>query len=1015
MTSGRMKPMKSQYIWQVSGWILFLVPILLFGTMYAENAIDENTGTYRSSIVSYSAVDGYFPLSVGGDPVPLFISGNDDPGVIRAMGDLQTDIERVTRTTPVLSSESPPESDRIIIAGTIGNNSLIDRMIENGVLDVTSIEGKWETFILEVVRAPFDGIDEALVITGSDKRGTIFGIYELSKQIGVSPWYYWADVPVKHQPDIYISPDRHTLGEPAVKYRGIFINNENPALLGWVNHTFGGFNHEFYEKVFELILRLRGNYLWPAMWGKAFHDDDPMNAELAHKYGVVIGYTHHEPMMRAHVEWSRYGEGPWDYNENEEVLKEFWREGIERMGTYESSVTLGMRGDGDYPMSDEVMVDLLERIVRDQRQILEEHARQDLEDIIQIWALYKEVQEYYEMGMKVPNDVMILLANDNWGNVRLLPDPDAGREREGGWGMYYHFDYVGGPRSYKWINTVQIARIREQMNLTYRHNVDKMWLVNVGDIKPMEFPISFFLDFAWNPDALPANDIDEYPRWWAKQQFGSEYAEEIGSILTEYTRYNSRRKPELLNPETYSLIYYREMERVVKEFNLLADKAQEIDDLLPDEYHDAYFQLVLYPVQASANLHDFYLATAKNSMYKGQGRLATNTMADKARYHFKRNTEFDDYYHHKISDGKWLHMMSQTRIGYTSWREPPRNILPSVAMISPQEPSDMGVFIENSEGWWRSNSEVPVTFYSHYIENYFNGPTDYIEPVLPQFDAFNRRSRYIELFNRGRTPFEYTVTPEVEWLKISEPEGTVEEQKRIWVTIDWDQVPHGSHRVPIVIESTTFSAPGQPGQAGYPVTVYAEVFNPEYPSREDVSGYVEANGYISIEAPNYTQNVPARDVRWEYIPQLGRTYASMTPLPVLADSRTPGEDNSPQLEYKMHIFNPGKVTVYLYLSPTKNYRQTEGLRYGISFNDEEPHIVNMHHEMDDGFVLQVWERWVADNINIQKSTHTIEKPGDHTLKLWMVDPGVVVQKIVVATEDIGDSYLGPPESYHNLD
>jgi hypothetical protein len=998
----------SRYI--ALGIIPTLIIMLFFIPMIAS---ETSKGAYDSNIVSFQPTDGYFPLSVNGQPIPLFISDEDDPGVIRAMYDLQRDIRKVAGSQPGLSTETLPQTPRLVIAGTIGKNPLIDRLIAEGKINTSDIQGRWETFVLEVLSAPADGIDEALVIVGSDKRGTIYGIYELSKQIGVSPWYYWADVPVSYKPDIYISPDRFSLGEPAVQYRGIFINNENPALLGWVNHTFGGFNHEFYEKVFELILRLRGNYLWPAMWGKAFHDDDPKNPEMADLYGVVIGYTHHEPMMRAHVEWSRYGEGQWNYQTNDLVLREFWREGIKRMGTYESTVTLGMRGDGDYPMSDEANIELLERIVNDQRRILEESAKNP-DNVLQLWALYKEVQEYYEKGMQVPEDVMILLANDNWGNVRLLPDPEEARKREGGWGMYYHFDYVGGPRSYKWINTVQIARIWEQMHLTYRHGVDRMWLVNVGDIKPMEFPISFFLDFAWDPESIPADKIVDYPQWWANQQFGSEYAEEIGYLLTEYTRYNSRRKPELLNQDTYSLIHHREAERIVEAYNELAGKAERINDLIPEAYRDAYYQLVLYPVQASANLHELYLAVALNRLYHREGRASTNEMADKVRVHFDRNTEFNDHFHHTIADGKWMHMMSQTRIGYTSWREPPRNIMPPVARISLPEPADMGIHIEGSTGYWRSSSGYPVIFYTHYIENYFDGGTEAEQPVLPQFDKFNKQSFYFELFNRGRTPFDYTAIPDADWVQVSQPTGTIDKQERIWVSIDWDQVPAGTHRVPIIVQARTIDEADPDGTAINPITLYADVFNPASPLPDNFSGYVEGNGFVSIEAPHYSRNVPAEDVAWTYIPQLGRTYAAMTPLPVLAGSRIPGDNRTPRLEYDMHLFATGEVTVHVYLSPTKNFSQSEGLRYGISFNDEEPQIVNIHEEMLDGFKLQVWERWVADNINIRTSKHTIESPGDHTLKLWMVEPGIVVQKIVVETGDMGRTYLGPPESLRNV-
>ncbi len=961
----------------------FLFPLLfLISIIYIPLQADSAAGSADNSspLISFSPVDGHFPLAVNGQPVPLYINEADHQGVIRAMGDLRSDLERVTRTEPVLSTGALPTQSYLVIAGTLGRNPIIDRLAGEGKLDVTGIENRWETFVIQVIRNPLPDVKEALVIAGSDKRGTIFGIYELSRHIGVSPWYWWADVPVHHRPDLYVSPQRYSLGEPKVQYRGIFINNENPALLGWVNHTFGGFNHNFYQKVFELILRLRGNYLWPAMWGKAFHDDDPLNPELGDMYGVVIGYTHHEPMMRAHVEWARYGSGPWDYQKNPDVLRTFWREGIERMKSYESSVTLGMRGDGDEPMTDEANIELLERIVADQRRLLETHASQDPGDVLQLWALYKEVQEYYERGMEVPDDVMILLANDNWGNIRLLPDPEEARLRKGGWGMYYHFDYVGGPRNYKWINTIQIARIWEQLHIAYRHGVDRMWLVNVGDIKPMEFPISFFLDFAWNPDDMPVEKMAEYPHAWAEQQFGAEFAGDIAHLLTEYTRYNSRRKPELLSPETYSLINFREAERIVEDYNRLARKAKEVFDRLPGEYRDAYDQLVLYPIEASANINELYMTVAQNRLYARQRRATANETAIKARKHFDRNAELDDRYHSGISGGKWIHMMSQTRIGYTYWQQPPENAMPEVHTINLPRSGEMGVAIEGSEAWWPNSSE---------------------DAVLPEFDKYNRQTYFIEIFNRGREPVEYTIESQAPWFQLSSVEGRVESQQRITVGIDWDRVPEGRNRGVMTIR----------GGDGKSVSVIAPVLNPSSPARGEVKGFVEGNGVVAMEASHYSRNVKSETTSWIHIPILGRTLSSMTSFPVLAAERTPGTPDSPRLEYDLHLFSEGEVTVSVYLSPTKDFRKSGGFRYGISFNDEPPQIVNMHEEMRDGFKLRVWERWVADNINIRKSRHTIDRPGSHILKVWMVDPGVVIQRIVVETGETGRTYLGPPESY----
>lgn len=967
---------------------LLLYSILLIGCSDREKYTDDQTDTIthfdKEGYVSFSPVDGHFPLASNGNPIPLYIHEEDDPGVIRAFRDLQADIEHVTNSQPELSTNKVPDAERVVIAGTIGKNPEIDRLIEEGKLDVSEVEGRWETFVLSVVEDPFTGTDEALVIAGSDKRGTIYGIYELSEQIGVSPWYWWADVPVVQQMNLYVSPAPHSLGEPAVKYRGIFINNENPSLYGWVNRTYGGFNHDFYEEVFELILRLRGNYLWPAMWGKAFHDDDPMNPEMADMYGVVIGYTHHEPMMRAHVEWDRYGEGAWNYETNAETLQNFWRDGVERMGSYESSITLGMRGDGDEPMSEEANIELLERIVEDQREILEETTDPGETNYFQMWALYKEVQEYYEQGMDVPEDVMLLLTNDNWGNIRLLPDPETAHKRDGGWGMYYHFDYVGGPRNYKWINTIQISRIWEQMKLTYEHDVNRLWLVNVGDIKPMEFPITFFLNLAWNPDGIDSEKMDQYAERWAKQQFGEEFAEEIGYLLTEYTRFNSRRKPELLEPGTYNLIHYREAERIIEDYNSLTGKARDIMDQLPEEFFDAYYQLVMYPIEASANVNELYITAQKNRLYAEQGRAATNKMAEKAQMHFEYNEELDANYH-TLNDGKWTHMMDQTRIGYTYWQQPEQNNMPDVHTLNLPSGPDMGIAIEGSENWWPDSSN---------------------DAVLPQFDRYNRQEHYIEVFNRGSQPFDFSVETGEEWLATSIQDDSIDLQERIFVTVDWDVAPLGEHRVPIRISD----------ENGSSVIIHAQVFNPDSPDCNNLNGFVEANHFVSMEAFNYTRTTSDGDVRWKHIPQLGRTHSAMTPWPVLAKSYETNESNAPKLEYDMYLFTQGEVTVKVYLSPTlnysTNYRNEDGIRMGVSFDDADPQILNIHQEFGDGSHSDpVWSNWVANNINVVESTHSITNPGNHTLTIQMIDAGIVIQKIVVETGEVPYSYLGPPESF----
>lgn len=630
-----------------------------------------------------------FAILISGEAVPILVASAEHAGVLYAVKNLQQDILAVTDKRPELVLDKLPKSKTIILAGTIGKNSFIDQLITSKKLDVSDVTGKWETYIIHVIEKPFKGIDRALVVVGSDKRGTIFGIYEISKQIGVSPWNWWADVTPAKNKNVSISTTRQYSGEPAVKYRGIFINDEQPALGGWVRENYGGFNSKFYTKVFELILRLKGNFLWPAMWGQSFYTEDSLNPKLADEYGVVISTSHHEPMMRAHVEWQRYNKGKWNYSTNDSALREFWREGITRMGNYESVVTLAMRGDGDEPMSEDSNIALLQKIVADQRAIIEEVTKRKVTETPQVWALYKEVQDYYDKGMRVPDDVTLLLCDDNWGNIRKLPQVGE-KSRAGGYGIYYHFDYVGGPRNYKWINTNSIERVWEQMHLAYEHKANELWIVNVGDIKPMEFPISFFLDYAWNPAAIKVDELLLYTEQWCAQQFGSTYAKEIASLLSLYSKYNGRVKPELLNEKTYSLQHYNEFETVVKEYQQVRTRAEALTTKLDASKQEAYYQLILHPIIASANLYELYYHVALNHQAAANNDSKATLYADKASENYKKDSLITIEYHTR-NKGKWNHMMSQTHIGYTYWQQPLVNKMPEVKYVttgSPQTSKD---------------------------------------------------------------------------------------------------------------------------------------------------------------------------------------------------------------------------------------------------------------------------------------------------------------------------------------
>jgi hypothetical protein len=955
----------------------------------------------KTVVVSENAEPGSFPLEVNRQAAPIFLDQTDWPGVLRAGTDLQADVERVTGIKPALATNGAPEGKHVVIIGTLGKSALIDGLVGSAKLDVDAISGKWESFLITTMTNPLPGVNQALVIAGSDKRGTIYGIYEISEQIGVSPWHFWCDVPAKHRDRLFIKPGEFVIGPPSVKYRGIFLNDEAPDLSNWVREKYrtvpglpgvANYGRGFYTNLFELMLRIRANYLWPAMWNNAFNEDDPVNPRLADEYGIVMGTSHQEPMLRAQKEWDRgpgreYGN--WNYNSTNQqpALQQFWREGIHRNKDFESIVTLGLRAENDSGRL--IGRDLTEQIVGVQRKILSEEMNPDLSKVPQMWCLYKEVQDYYNEGLRVPDDVTLLWAEDNWGDVRRLPSDDE-RQRSGGAGIYYHFDYHGGPRSYQWINTDPIPKIWDQMSLAKQYGADRIWIVNVGHFKGYEFPMEFFMRLAWNTPRWTSEKLDEFTRLWAEREFGKEHAAEIADIISTYTKFNGRRKPELLDANTYSLVNYDEFENVVADYQALAAKAEKISAQLPPESRDAFYELVLFPTKASVQLNAMYLAAAKNSLYARQGRASANDFAAQTRELFAAETNLMDYFNHQFAGGKWNHFMDQPFIGYVSWSEPPQNNLNVVRLAEIEAPdaAAMGVAVEGSE--------TAVT----------NG-----EISLPQFDVFNQQHRFVDVFNKGKTPFDFEAKTDQPWIRIRNflPDGPmhvnsiatkIEKDQRLWIDADWSKAPVGTSSGKLKISGV-----------GGEVTVKITAFNPSVPTRDSLQGFVEGDGCVSIEAEHFTAKTDVGANRWIKIPDYGHTLSAMRTDGPVDVQATLGKD-SPCLEYKMYLFSVGKVKVESTVGTTLNFIHGRPLRYAVSFDDEPPQVVTI---VPADFNAQNgnrdWEESVKNNCRHVKSTHTLAAPGYHTLKIWMVYPAVVLEKVVVSTGGVKPSCLGPPESF----
>ena len=668
--------------------------MLWLGNMFNVKAADK--------FVSFSPANDAWQLH----DITLGYATNEHSCVQRAAASLATDFEQVTGTRPA-SSDNPK-----ILIGTVGTNKQIDLWVKQGILP--NLKGKTEKFIIKT-------IGEQLVIAGSDKRGTVYGIYELSRQIGVSPWYFWADVPIEKHADIYIKKGEYTDGEPAVRYRGLFLNDEAPCLTTWVKNTFGtNFgDHRFYEKVFELILRLKGNYLWPAMWGWAFYADDPENLKTADAMGIMMGTSHHEPMARNHQEYARdrKGWGAWNYATNKQNLDRFFREGIERMNGTDDIVTIGMRGDGDEAMGNGTDTKLLESIIDNQRRIIKEVTKRPAKETPQIWALYKEVQDYYDAGLRVPDDVTVLLCDDNWGNVRRLPTAEE-QKRKGGWGLYYHVDYVGAPRNTKWINVTPIQNMWEQLQLAYNGGIRQLWILNVGDLKPMEYPIQLFMDMAWNPtkytvdcSASPlgsSKNLLDHTRDFCAESFGCDQACEAASILNLVSKYNGRITAEMLDAKTYTT---DEFAQVVAEYQALEARALRQFITLKPECRDAYRQLILFPVQAMGNIYEMYYAQAMNHELAAAGDPDANCWAERCRQAFKRDSLLCLQYNKEIAGGKWDGMMIQKHISYKDWNDwYPADVCPDlVAVDTPVQgptftPKDGYISIEAEHTYSRTDA-----------------------------------------------------------------------------------------------------------------------------------------------------------------------------------------------------------------------------------------------------------------------------------------------------------------------
>ena len=644
-------------------------------------------------------------LVADGKATDVYVDAGDFRVARIAAGLLADDVERVTGERPKVVSDAAGLAGQAVIVGTLGQSPLVDRLAKDGKLDVSAVRGKWETFVIATVQNPMPGLDRALVVAGSDRRGTAYGALEISEQIGVGPWYWWADVTPARRDALAIAAGTHVVGPPSVKYRGIFINDEDWGLTPWaakhLDKSLGNVGPRTYERVFELLLRLKANYLWPAMHPVSveFGQIDE-NVKLADEWGIVMGASHAEPMNRNNVHWNRENRGPWRYDTNKSGVDAYWEEWAEKRGPYEAVWSVGMRGIHDSGMQGPrdigEQVKILGDAIEGQRKLIGEHVGPPA-DVPQAFMPYKEALAQYQAGLKLPDDVTLVWCDDNYGYVRQLSTP-AEQKRSGGAGVYYHISYLGVPKPYLWINTTPPAQIWAEMSKAVAYGADRIWVLNVGDIKPGEIGMEFWSKLAWKTDRYGPDAQMTFLREWAARDFPEAGTDDVADVLDEYYRLAFQRKPELMETGIFSVANYNEAQDRLAAYRDLLARTEALAAKVPADKQDAFFETVLYPMRVAVLTNESYLAADLSRLYVRQQRPAANAFAmstEKAVVRLRSETED---YNQKIAGGKWDGMMTlggMARTGeYSGWGQEWFMRQPVGATFKPTTDDRLGVAVE---------------------------------------------------------------------------------------------------------------------------------------------------------------------------------------------------------------------------------------------------------------------------------------------------------------------------------
>ena len=948
-------------------------------------------------------------------------------GVKKVAGKVAKDVEGTLSVCPEICETVVP-AKQAVIAVTAGSGKLAETLCGK-ISKLGQVEGKRESYAFIVAENPVEEIESALIIYGSDKLGTIYGLFHLSELLGVTAMVDWGDCQyVKKDSFVLKEEDSFVSKEPSVKYRGFFINDEWPCCGNWATSHFGSFNAKMYDHIFEYLLRMKGNYLWPAMWAENFMLDGPdlESMKLADEYGIYIGMSHHEPCMRSGAEYSKvrgpkspYGDA-WSYVTNKEGILKFWEDGVKRSIGHNVFPTVGMRGENDSKMlgEDSLISDnvrLLKEIITKQREMIHEHLETDGKKVPQLFAVYKEVEDYYFgggseeglRGFKELEDVTLLLCEDNWGNMRALPEAFE-RNHKGGFGMYFHLDYHGDPVSYEWVSSTELSKIWEQMTEAYEYGVKELWIVNVGDVKFQEFPLNYFMDLAYDFEkwgSLAPNSTKEYTKAWIESMFGSytskEEREEIQEVLEGYLKINALRKPESLNDTVYHPAHYLECEKLLSLCGKLEEKNERLWKTLKERgMGDAYFSMIYFSAEASFNLLKMHLYSGKNHLYASQGKAVANEY-DKLVEACIEKDEALKTQMAEFKDGKWAGMELASHIGFTNWndedwRYPVRHIV-----RLPKKPRLVVTRADKTQ---------------HYTNQYFP-----ITLVIDDFAVSSSKKAKIQIANGGQGSVKWKIQEgarkvgldgiahesgegsRCEWLEFSKTSGETALQDEVEISLKEENLPLG--------EEVSCSFEIKTETEFVPVLVKA--------LKKDTSAlpagaFLAEHGMFVMDAVHYADKqaglYEGEAVEFKELYDFGKYQSGIKAFPVTASFDS--KENAPSVTYELYSEEEKDCFLNLYTSPANPLIYGGKLSMEVSVNEESGKLVEF---TEDGYKggepgCIPWEQAVLNQEHVG-STEISLKKGLNKITVFAREAGMVLERLVIYPKDMerAVSYLGEKE------